>query len=323
MPSPTQAMASSKPHRLLISLIIKWQQGGFLARIGIALIVFAVAYVSITSAFGRTAGNSSSFFNKAKGTRGGNSSGSIPTIVARQVKVQVNNPYNCPVAVAEKAASNDKQQPSSANNANAKATNPVIVKGFPATPLIGDGFLKSQGDGEVHDAILFQARSSKFPNGPILSTGSSMLFNTDNDEYRLLRLTAELNYTAVHKDEGVESDVCATIVPQSKQNSVSSGEEVFCTHESYFGGDEEHTGEISFDFGPGGFPLRSGTKLDVASVSKIFTSKRFTPLPEDQVKIRDAPKVPVKVPGLGEVATSLDLLALNFQEIGRASCRER
>lgn len=312
MPNPTQAMASSKPHRLLLPLIIKWQQGGFLARIGIALTVVAIAYTFITSALGRTAGNSSSFFIK-KGTRGGtNSGGSIPTIVARQVKVQVDNPYNCP---AEENTASSEQQLSSANIANAKPTNPVIVKGFPATPLIGDGFLKSQGDGDEHDAILFQARSSKFPNGPILSTGSSMLFNTDNDEHRLLGLTASLNYTAIHKDEGVESDVCVTIVPQSKQNSVSSGEEVFCTHESYFGGDEESTGEITFDFGPGGFPLRPGTKLDIASVSKIFTAKRFTPLPEDEVKVRDAPKVPVEVPGLGDVAASLDLLALNFQAL--------
>ena len=142
-----------------------------------------------------------------------------------------------------------------------------------------------------------------------------MLFNTDQDEHRLLRLTAALNYTAIHKDEGVESDVCVTIVPQSKQNSVSSGEEVFCTHESYFGGDDESTGEMTFDFGPGGFPLRPGTKLDIASVSKIFTPKRFTPLPEDEMKIRDAPNVPVEMPGLGEVATSLDLLALNFEAL--------
>ena len=198
MPNPTKDMASSKPHRLLLSLIVKWQQGGFLARIGIASTVAAVAYISIRSAPGRTASNSSFFIKK--GTRGGtNNSGSIPTIVARQVKVQVDNPYNCPAV--EKAAPNE-QQSSSANSANAKPTNPVIVKGFPATPLIGDGFLKSQGDAEEHDAILFQARSSKFPNGPILSTGSSMLFNTDNDEHRLLGLTASLNYTAIHKDEG-------------------------------------------------------------------------------------------------------------------------
>jgi len=180
-----------------------------------------------------------------------------------------------------------------------------------ATPIIGDGFL---ADDPTADAILFTARSSKFPNGPILSTGSSMLFNTEKDEYRLLWLRADINHTAIHADEGVESDVCVTVVPQSTQNSVSSGEELFCTHEHYYGGDGKSVGPSLFDFGPGGFPLGPNTKLDIASVSKIYGAARFSPLTENMVRSRDAPAEPVMMP-FGEVTTSLDLLALNFEAL--------
>ena len=173
------------------------------------------------------------------------------------------------------------------------------------------GFL---ADDPTADAILFTARSSKFPNGPILSTGSSMLFNTEKDEYRLLWLRARLNYTAIHSDEGVESDVCVTVVPQSKRNSVSSGEELFCTHEHYYGGDDESIGQSVFDFGPGGFALGPNTKLDIASVSKIFTAKPFVQLNMTMVRLRDAPKEPIMMP-FGEVTTSLNLLALNFEAL--------
>lgn len=267
-------------------LFVRWQQAGLLVRLASALIaaahVAAIVYI-LLSATGRLGGSN------------------VPILVAKQVKVKVDKPYECPV---------EKESPHQ-NFSHKKPTNPLTVKGFPATPLIGDGFLTEQ-----HDAILFQARSSKLPNGPILSTGSSMLFNTAKDEYRLMWLTAALNYTAIHNDEGVESDVCVTIVPQSKQNSVSSGEEVFCTHESYYGGDDDDsTNQITFDFGPGGFRLGSDTKLDIASVSKIFSSKLFTPLSQEEVQSRDAPKLPVKVDGLGEVSTSLDLLALNFEAL--------
>lgn len=228
----------------------------------------------------------------------------VASIVAAPVLVKVDNPYGCPPAKDK----NSVQDVSKVYN----PTNPRVVKGFPATPLIGDGFLR---DDMAADAILFTARSSKLPNGPILSTGSNMLFSTKNDDYRLLWLKAKLNYTAINRDEGVESDVCVTVVPQSKQNSVSSGEELFCTHEHYFGGDDASVGELIFDFSPGGFPLGPNTKLDIASVSKIFTAKPFNPLEDSLVRLRDAPPKPVEIPGLGKVATSLDLLALNFEAL--------
>lgn len=146
-------------------------------------------------------------------------------IVALPIPVSRHSPHQCEASTTD-AATSDHSFPFPTNK-------PIVVEGFPATPLIGDQFLNLT----THDSIVFRARSSKFQNGPILSTGSAMLFETTKDEYRLLSVKAYLNYSAIHPNEGVESDICVNVMPKTQINSVSSGQEVFCTHEAFFGGD--------------------------------------------------------------------------------------
>ena len=198
---------------------------------------------------------------------------------------------------------------------------PLIVEGFPNTPIIGNDFLDINGP---YNSILFKARSSKFPNGPILSTGSNMLFEQTDIEYRLMEVRGYLNYSAIRDDEGVESDFCIDLIPLDKINSVSSGEEVLCAHETFYGGDRSpiinrqssHNAPfVEFQFGPHGIPLKSNQKLSIASVSKIYTKKKFNPLSAKETAARNAPSEPIDVPGLGKVKTSLDLLALMFEAV--------
>ena len=199
--------------------------------------------------------------------------------------------------------------------------NPLIVEGFPNTPLIGNGFLDLNGP---YNSILFKAKSSKFLNGPILSTGSNMLFQQTDIEYRLMEVKGYLNYSGIRNGEGVESDFCVTLTPMSLINSVSSGEELICSHETFYGGDRspitnrqgDHKAPfVEFKFGPHGIPLKYDYKLSIASVSKIYTAEAFHPLSAEDTAARDAPPEPIDVPGVGNVTTSLDLLALNFEAL--------
>ena len=276
---------STRAYRFILPLYVRWQRGSRLYHAITATALAATLYVGASLSATLLEGTCS------------------VVIVAAPVPVEVSDPYSCSAA----ATSRTEQH----GNPVYTPTNPRIVQGFPATPQISDGFL---ADDPTADAILFTARSSKLPNGPILSTGSSMLFNTDQDEYRLLWLKASLNHTAIYADEGVESDVCVTVVPQSKRNSVSSGEELFCSHEHFYGGDYESIGQSIFYFGPGGFPLGPDTKLDIASVSKIYTAIPFSQLNSTMVRLRDAPAEPIIMP-FGKVGTSLDLLALNYEAL--------
>ena len=208
----------------------------------------------------------------------------------------------------------------------------LIMEGFPATPVVTDNAL----DPITHDSVIFRGRASKFLNGPILSTGSAMLFDTSEGEYRLLQVKAYLNYSAIKETEGVESDICVNVMPKDQMNSVSSGQEVFCTHEAYYGGNPppitrrsdagdplpvthrsgaDKVPSLTIPFGPHGLRVRSGDKLDIASVSQIFTPEWKTPLSAEEVEARDAPppSKQVEIPGIGKVKTSLDLLALHFE----------
>ena len=292
-----------KSRSFVVSMFLFWQQRHLSIRVAIiAALVTCGSYVALHSKLSILPA-STSFLKECTNRK-------VPSIEAKQVPVKTKNPFQCP-------PKESKGQVSVYN-----PTKSISVQGFPNTPLISDGFMDQQPDA---DSILFWARSSKLPNGPILSTGSNFFLNTVQDSYRLLWVKASLNYTSILPTEGVESDVCVTIVPQTKQNSVSSGEEVFCTHEHYFGGDQKSVDpNLIFDFRPGGFPLEPNTKLDVASVSKIFTSKPFAPLDMELVKQRDAPPEPVgPVGGLGMVSTSLDLLALNFEAVIVPSTNEQ
>ena len=191
------------------------------------------------------------------------------------------------------------------------AKTPFILEGFPATPVVTDNTLPI-----THDSIIFRGRASKFRNGPILSTGSAVLFDTSESEFRLLQVKAYLNYSAIKETEGVESDICVNIMPKDQMNSVSSGQEVFCTHEAYYGGDADKVPSLlTIPFGPHGLRVRPGDKLDIASVSQIFTPEWKTPLSAEEVEARDAPppSEQVEIPGIGKVKTSLDLLALHFE----------
>ena len=198
---------------------------------------------------------------------------------------------------------------------------PLIVEGFPNSPLIENGFFNLNGP---YDSILFKARSSKFPNGPILSSGNDMRFQQTDIEYRLMEVKAYLNYSGIRDGEGVESDFCVTLLPLGQINSVSSGEEFICGHETFFGGDRSpiinRQGEskipfLEFKFGPHGIPLKSNHRLYLGSVSKIYTAEAFHPLSAEDTATRDAPSEPIEVPGLGKVTTNLDLLALNFEAL--------
>lgn len=165
-----------------------------------------------------------------------------------------------------------------------------LLAGWPKTPVI-------EKDDTDPTPFLFKARASKMPNGPILSTGSALLHNGDT-EFRAVWLRASLNYTGITSGESVESDICLSIFPQTQQTSLSSGEEVLCTHEHYFSGDNGGGTKVNtFVFKNGGFPLQPGQRLDVGSVSKIYTAQEWHPL-EDELQA---------------ARTSPDFLALHFE----------
>ena len=236
-------------------------------------------------------------------------------IKASPILVVRDSPHQC-----DAVSSGLAQRASADSSFSFPTKKPFILEGFPATPVVTDNTL----DPITHDSIIFRGRASKFRNGPILSTGSAVLFDTSESEYRLLQVKAYLNYSAIKETEGVESDICVNIMPKDQLNSVSSGREVFCTHEAYYGGDPtsvtrrsgaDKVPSLTVPFGPHGLRVRPGDKLDIASVSQIFTPEWKTPLSAEEVEARDAPppSEQVEIPGIGKVKTSLDLLALHFE----------
>ena len=151
-----------------------------------------------------------------------------------------------------------------------------------------------------------------------------MFFQQTDIEYWLLEVKGYLNYTSIHNDKGVESDFCIVVNLIEQLNSVSSGEELVCTHKTFYGGDQSPTTErqgnhklpfVIFNFGPHGIPLKSNHKLSIASVSKIYTVEGYHLLSVSETAARDALSKPVDLPGLGEISISLDLLALMFEAI--------
>eukprot|EP00040_Diaphanoeca_grandis_P035660 m.224794 g.224794 ORF g.224794 m.224794 type:complete len:650 (-) comp33443_c0_seq2:300-2249(-) len=159
----------------------------------------------------------------------------------------------------------------------------VLLGGWPNTPIIGEQ--------ERAPVLTFVGQASKRLNGPILSTGSALLFNCDV-EYRVVWMKVWLNHTGLQGEEAVESDICLNIFNQSKTTSTSSGEELFCTHEHFFNGDERNKdrgGPVEYQFPGGGFPLRSGHRLDVSSVSKVFNRQEWNPMSQEVLQERLTP----------------------------------
>ena len=120
------------------------------------------------------------------------------------------------------------------------------------------------------------------------------------------------------------SDFCIVVNLIEQLNSVSSGEELVCTHKTFYGGDQSPTTErqgnhklpfVIFNFGPHGIPLKSNHKLSIASVSKIYTVEGYHLLSVSETAARDALSKPVGLSGLGEISISLDLLTLMFEAI--------
>ena len=105
--------SSARAQRLILPLYVRWQKGSLSFRIAIATALAAAFYV----------------ISLLSSTLLRSYAGRI-TIVAAPVPVETNDPYACRAAATQTHDVNSVYKP----------TNPRIVQGFPATPLIGDGF---------------------------------------------------------------------------------------------------------------------------------------------------------------------------------------
>jgi hypothetical protein len=92
--------------------------------------------------------------------------------------------------------------------------------------------------------------------------------NSSGNSYNLTAFSYDLDATGLLPDESGETDVGLSIIPQSVENSLNSGEEVFVTH-IYDASPQDH-GVVQVGLPKGGLRIASGDHLSIGSSSGLF-----------------------------------------------------
>ena len=92
--------------------------------------------------------------------------------------------------------------------------------------------------------------------------------NSSGSSYNLTAFSYDLDATGLWPDESGETDVGLTIIPQSVENSLNSGEEAFVAH-LYDASPQDH-GVVKVGLPKGGLKIASGDRLSIGSSSGLF-----------------------------------------------------
>jgi hypothetical protein len=122
---------------------------------------------------------------------------------------------------------------------------------------------------EAPERIFFTGKMWKRKtSNPKSLGGHGSLVNESGHEYRLVGIAYALDRTRPRKNESIETDLGISIFDNSKEVSLTSGEEILINHE-YFVPPAKMGGLQTVAVPAGGFRVASGQRLSIGSVSGV------------------------------------------------------